>query len=143
MLLTLLALSLSLDSCKDSGKAVVSTPDPGGIPATYSYRAYSSQGPLVVVGTLTLAKTDGSLLSGTWAFEAVSLGDKVGPQLGAGKLAGSIQGTTISINLNPGWADNNVILTGTFGQDRITGTWTWVTFAGPTAQGRFEAVENP
>ena len=53
-----------------------------------------------------------------------------------------IQGTSISMNLNPGWADNNVVLSGTVEKDRISGKWTWITFVGPTAEGTFEAIKT-
>lgn len=130
------------DACKDFGDAEVGIPPSGSIPATYSYKGYNADGSLVVTGTMILAMSADSSVSGTWTFDAVSSGDKVGPQVGSGRLVGSMQNATISINLNPGWADNNVFLFGTFAPDRFSGKWTWDTFAGPTASGMFDAAKK-
>ena len=138
--LIVLALFFSLVACTDEGDSVGSDLHPG-VPVSYSYRGFDAKGLLVVVGPMSLTATDTTSVSGTWAFEGVSAGNHIGPQVGSGRLVGNIQGTTISINLNPGWADNNVILLGTIGSHQITGTWTWVTFAGPTTKGTFEAVK--
>jgi hypothetical protein len=137
--LIVLALSCSLVSCTDNGDPLVSDLQPG-FPVNYDYRGFDAKGSLVVAGTMSMTATDTTSVSGTWAFEGVSLVDKIGPQVGSGRLVGNIQQTTISINLNPGWADNNVLLLGTIGSRRITGRWTWVTFAGPTTEGTFEAI---
>jgi hypothetical protein len=139
--LIVLALSCSLVSCTDNGDPLVSDLQPG-FPVNYDYRGFDAKGSLVVAGTMSMTATDTTSVSGTWAFEGVSLVDKIGPQVGSGRLVGNIQQTTISINLNPGWADNNVLLFGTIGSRRITGRWTWVTFAGPTTEGTFEAIKG-
>ncbi|MBF8294515.1 MAG: hypothetical protein HW389_1060 [Bacteroidetes bacterium] len=139
--LSVLALSLSLVACTDKGDPVVSDLQPG-FPVNYNYQGFDAKGLLVVAGTMSLTATDTTSVRGTWAFEGISLIDKIGPQVGSGRLVGNIQQTTISINLNPGWVDNNVLLLGTIESHRITGRWTWVTFAGPTTEGRFEAVRG-
>lgn len=139
--LIVLASSFSLVACTDEGDPVVSDLQPG-YPVNYSYRGFNAKGVLSVVGTMSLTATDTTSVIGTWAFEGVSPGDQVGPQVGSGRLVGNVQQTAISINLNPGWADNNVLLLGTIGSHRITGRWTWVTFAGPTTDGTFEAVQG-
>jgi hypothetical protein len=139
--LIVLAVSFSLVACTDTGDPVVSDLQPG-FPVNYSYRAFAANGSLVVAGTMSLTATDTTSVTGTWAFEGISLIDKIGPQVGSGRLVGNVKETTISINLNPGWADNNVQLLGTIGSHRITGTWTWVTFVGPTTKGTFEAVQG-
>jgi len=58
-------------------------------------------------------------------------------------LAGRVDGRSVTINLNPGWVDNNVILAGTVVDGRIEGQWTWITFAGPTTTGTFVATKVP
>jgi hypothetical protein len=135
-------LTLSISACSDNGDTAVGTPLPGSFPTTYSYRGYNSKGALVVVGSVTLAVTGGSILGGTWALECIVPGENVGPQTGSGTLAGTIQGAKANLDLNPGWADNNVFLSGTFETDRFIGSWTWSTFAGPTSAGTFEAVKS-
>lgn len=140
--LIVFAFTISNLVCEDSGDSAVNSPYPDRTPSTYQYRAYTAEGTLAVVGTITLQKTDSEVLAGTWALEGVADINRVGPQLGAGKLAGRLEGPSISVDLNPGWADNNVILAGTVGTDKISGTWTWVTFVGPTSSGSFEAVKK-
>lgn len=89
-----------------------------------------------------MAKTDSTAIAGTWAFQGVSSVDRVGPQVGSGTLAGELTGSKLSIDLNPGWRDNNVILIGSAQGEKIVGTWSWITFAGPTSNGTFEAVKK-
>ena len=136
-----LTLFLFLVGCTDKGDAPVGSLHPDGVAATYSYRAYNSKGELAVSGTMTFEEVDTISVSGIWAFAAVLTSEAVGPQVGTGKLAGSLQKSSISINLNPGWADNNVFLQGTVFSDSITGRWMWSTFVGPTAEGKFRAIK--
>jgi hypothetical protein len=135
------ALALIINACTDRGDPVSSWPPLGGPPFTYRYNAYNSKGLLVVTGWMTLAVTDSWTVSGAWLLTSVAAGENVGPQTGGGTLAGNIQGASITVNLNPGWVDNNVFLSGSFGKDRFSGTWMWSTFVGPTSQGMFEAIK--
>jgi hypothetical protein len=141
ILFTIVVLTLTMTACKDNGEPIASAPLLPGPPTSYSYNGYNAKGLMVVVGSMTLAITDGSAVSGTWRLESTAQGEKLGPQTGSGTLAGSIQGSTVTINLNPGWADNNVFLSGSLDGDRFTGTWMWSTFVGPTSEGRFEALK--
>jgi hypothetical protein len=138
----LIVLCLVSPGCEDKGENSVSSPFPGTDPSAYSYRAYTSAGALAVSGTLTLARTDSTLVTGTWSLEGVSSTDRVGPQIGNGTLAGTLKSSKISVDLNPGWRDNNVILTGVIEGEKIVGTWAWITFSGPTTNGAFEAVRK-
>jgi hypothetical protein len=138
--LFVLTLFLSFVACTDKGDPPVGSLQPGGVPETYRYKAYNSEGDLAVNGTMTLAVIDTTSISGTWSFVAVLPSEKIGPQVGTGRLEGRLQKSSISINLNPGWADNNVFLQGTVSSDRISGRWMWSTFIGPTAEGTFEAT---
>jgi hypothetical protein len=135
-----MTLCLSFVACTDKGEQPVGSLQPRGVPDKYIYKAYNSKGDLAVSGTMTLVGIDTTSVSGTWSFVAVLPSEKVGPQIGTGGLTGTIQKSSISINLNPGWADNNVFLQGTVSSDRITGRWMWSTFIGPTAEGTFEAM---
>jgi hypothetical protein len=137
-----LVLCLLSPACEDQGEDPVSSPYPGTVPSTYTYRAYTSSGALAVQGTLTLARSDSTTIVGTWTLEGVLSIDRVGPQIGTGTVAGVMTGSTLSLDLNPGWRDNNVILHGTIDGEKIVGTWSWVTFAGPTTNGAFEAVRK-
>lgn len=138
----LLVLCLSLTACRDQGEESITGPRPGKDPTTYDYRGYTSGGTLAVSGTLTIAAKDSNGIVGTWALEGVGSVDRIGPQIGAGTLQGVLTDSKISIDLNPGWRDNNVILLGSVGEDKISGTWSWVTIAGPTSTGTFEAVKK-
>lgn len=110
--------------------------DPSG---AYRYVARSGLIP-VVTGTVTLQVAEDSAVTGIWELRRVPGSDttiEVGPQLGSGTLAGRLDASgMISVDLNPGWADNNVylMLAGTT-LDRLTGTWDHSTFIGPVAGG--------
>jgi hypothetical protein len=142
ILFMMFVLALTINACKDSGDPVASMPPLPSSPTSYSYRGYNSKGLLVVVGSMTLALTDSQTVSGTWRLECVAPGENVGPQTGSGTLRGSIQGARVMVDLNPGWADNNVFLSGSFDKDRFSGTWMWSTFVGPTSEGKFEALKS-
>jgi hypothetical protein len=142
MLIKVFVLALAISACNDSGETVAGIPPIGSPPTSYIYRGYNSKDILVVTGSMTLALIDSISISGTWMLECIVPGEKVGPQTGSGTLRGSLQGGRIMVDLNPGWADNNVFLSGSFDKDRISGTWMWSTFVGPTSKGKFEAVKN-
>jgi hypothetical protein len=131
-LITAAAIILLLGTgCRDHPTA------PGDIAGLYRYTAYNAGDSVVVVGTITLNNSDSTRLTGRWALIAVNGSVDVGPQTGTGTLSGSTA-AGVSIDLNPGWADNNVFLDGAFAGGVITGTWRWSTFAGVAAEGRFE-----
>lgn len=79
-----------------------------------------------------------STLTGTWTIKAAEgfSENEIGPQVGSGKLSGSIKNHQFYVNLNPGWSDNNVTLTAHF-SDIIGGGWYWNTFEGPKSSGGF------
>ncbi len=137
-----LMIILTYMACMDRGGQPVESLNPRGLPTSYHYSAYNANGDLAVNGTITLTTIDSSSVSGTWLLLAVIPSDKIGPQTGTGKLVGSIQKSSISINLNPDWVDNNVFLQGTVSPDSINGRWMWSTFIGPTAEGEFKAIRT-
>jgi hypothetical protein len=132
--LLLLALALPLGNC-DS----ILDPSADGL---FRYRAYDTTGTLVVQGWLTLALADSDSVSGEWHFSAVGTPQDIGPQTGDGRLIGGFNDTTLWIELQPQYRDNNLQLTGRLKGDRYTGTWMWITFAGPATQGTFEAEKQ-
>jgi hypothetical protein len=140
--IVLIALFLVSPGCEDHGVATVNSPIPGAEPSTYTYRAYTSAGVLAVIGTLTMARSDSTRIVGTWALEGVSSIDSVGPQVGTGMLAGELKSSKLTLDLNPGWRDHNVILTGSIEGEKIVGSWMWITFAGPRTSGTFEVARK-
>ncbi len=109
------------------------------ISGNYSYSAYNTSGKLVVKGTLKLQYQDSSNISGEWDLSAVSGNGEIGPQTGKGHLNGGISEGFLAINLNPNYVDNNVILRGKIDNGYYSGEWIYVTFAGPSYHGTFEA----
>jgi hypothetical protein len=133
----LLVAGALLAGCKDSGTAITNhEPTPG----VYLYKASDPDTRVVVTGALTIAIDDKGAVSGEWAFEKIGSFEETGPQTGTGTLGGSIHNNEMLINLNPGWADNNVLLSGRWERGAWRGTWSWVTFVGPTSGGTFEAT---
>lgn len=130
----LLLLAIAAGSCQNTPTG------PELVGGRYDYAARDSADALVVVGTIVLRNNDSTALTGTWDLRKVGPAGEVGPQTGLGTLAGSTAGGVL-INLNPGIADDNVMLSGTFDKGKITGTWQWVTFAGVTAEGSFEMTK--
>ena len=66
---------------------------------------------------------------------------QVGPQVGHGTLSGrQIADGGVQLDLNPFYADNNVFLSATVGVTGLSGVWSWSGFAGPIANGRFQAA---
>ena len=90
---------------------------------------------------------DGESFRGTWQARPVLLPvtdkpadpPKIGPQLGGGELAGSRNGNTLRLSLNPHMNDNNVTLIGDISGDEFRGTWEWSTFTGVANNGQFAA----
>ncbi len=131
-----LVLALLL-SCEQNVSETSLTPVPEG---AYRYTAYNEKGTLAVKGWLTIEFDDLHQLHGEWHSVEVGDASRMGPQVGDGRLVGSIEDGQIWIELNPEYRDNNVSLTGSLSRSGLKGTWTWSTFVGVTSQGRFEAV---
>lgn len=60
-----------------------------------------------------------------------------------GHYIAAMSGGQMTIDLNPGTEDNNVILMGAIANGKVTGNWTLSTFAGDQPMGRFELVLSP
>ena len=108
------------------------------INGVYRYVGYDSSGRAVITGTLAFIRVEETTVSGSWDFEGP---DGYGPQVGSGTFEGSRDGFFFDLNLNPGWADNNVYLHGEWKNGTYRGMWEYATFVGPTNTGRFAAVK--
>jgi len=135
---TVLSTVAAIMACGDPTLSLAGG-DPGG---AYSYVARSVLTP-VVTGTVTLLVDEDSAVTGSWELRRVPGSDttiQVGPQLGSGTLSGRLNASgMVAVDLNPGWADNNVFLalSGT-ARDLLTGTWDHSTIIGPVAGGAVE-----
>jgi len=113
----------------------VASVDPNG---TFSYLARIGPTP-VVEGTLTLIVAADSSVSGSWELHRVPGLDptvSVGPQLGNGPLAGQLTTAGVWLDLNPGWADNNVFVAlHSESAAELLGTWDHSTIIGPVTGG--------
>jgi hypothetical protein len=107
---------------------------------TYSYIGYSRAGEVIVRGQLVLSVRDWASFSGHWSLRAIADPNRIGPQVGNGRLTGQLRGSVLSINLNPNNVDNNVLLHGRFARDRFGGQWEWIGFPGVLNSGTFEAI---
>jgi hypothetical protein len=110
----------------------------------YLYKGFDTNGNLVVEGVLNLTVGATNRVQGDWRLQEVkpSKLKKLGPQTGSGKVEGEIKQDRINLDLNPGWADNNIILNGRVTTTNILGTWGYYGFAGELAGGKFEAVKK-
>jgi hypothetical protein len=142
LILLTFVMTFAVSACKDAGDSAANALPPGNSPTSYSYKGYNAKGTLVIVGTVSLTSIDGSTLSGSWSLECLVPSEQVGPQTGTGTLIGTLQASKAALNLNPGWADNNVLLSGTIDKGSFKGIWMWSTFAGVTSQGTFEASQS-
>lgn len=136
LVLSLLTFSLIVFySCEDS--------DPNSFPKSYKYTGYDSSWNKIIEGNLWIDSIDSIEVKGGWRFERVSDYNNIGPQIGKG----SFEGTTnmigsLSLNLNPGMIDNNVILSCSMRLPyRIDGQWNYVGYPGVINWGRFEAEQ--
>lgn len=135
-----MALATLLGACSSSGMTA-----PGGLKdGVLQYSASSLTGTPLLAGTLRLAVHADSTVTGTWQIDWVAGADTtapVGPQVGHGTLSGrQLADDSVQLNLNPFYADNNVFLSATVTVAGLSGVWSWSGFAGPIANGRFQAA---
>ena len=107
----------------------------------FLYRGFDSAGTLVIRGWLAMDAGDVERVEGEWCLDRVGTPDDIGPQIGLGRLRGQIEGTELSLNLNPGFMDFNVSLDGTFDSVSFKGTWRYSTIRGVVSEGAFEATK--
>jgi len=125
---------------QDVQATVVSGPPPNPI-GLYCYQGYDGTGSLVVTGWLAIATRDNPI-AGSWWLERTANAGEIGPQTGRGRLTGWLDGNGLSLDLNPGQADNNVLLSGTLADGVYRGGWAYGTFPGTAAQGTFVAEQR-
>ena len=140
MAATIVLAGCSIDSSSDNPVATTSSLDKTTVEteAAYQYVGYSSDGLVIVRGTLTLSVSPVGRVVGRWELRGANPG-RIGPQVGRGTLTGSFVDGILSINLNPQNADNNVLLSGRFNRTTYAGRWEWVGFPGVLNAGTFRA----
>mgnify|MGYP001180832947 FL=1 len=132
-----LALAAIFVGCDDAP----APPPTGDLSGAYWYLARKG-GADVVTGTVQLLAQEDSSITGTWALQRVPGSDTsiaVGPQLGTGTLQGHRTASELWLDLNPGWADNNVFLVlQPAVSNALAGTWDHSTIIGPVTGGPVE-----
>ena len=129
----LLGLSMAvLHACTESPVDAV----PSG---AFSFTQYDSLGTQRAAGWIKLVIADSSHISGEWHIAKVGMPASTDAESNNGVLVGeTVNGQTI-LNLHPSFVDNNLILIGTLTGTRYTGIWQWITFAGVSDHGTFQA----
>lgn len=135
LFLTLLAVSI-FTSCDDDSSSSTSG-------QVYKYTGYDSSWNKIITGYLWIDSIDSIEVKGRWDFDLVGSGTNIGPQIGKGSFEGSTNMLgTLSLNLNPGMIDNNVLLECSMRLPyRIDGQWSYVGFPGVINWGRFEGKQ--
>jgi hypothetical protein len=121
-----------------------STPPPES-DGTFQYSATNAAGKTLLVGKIALVFANDSVITGTWQLApapGVDAKDIPGSQVGSGTLRGRRVDGKLVLDLNPGYADNNVTLEASSATSGYSGTWSWSSFAGPQAGGKFKAVRE-
>ena len=109
------------------------------------YEATTLSGGPLVRGRMEIDVLPDSSIVGTWSAHWAPGADttiQVGGQIGSGSLRGKQTESGSYIDLNPGYADNNVILLPVPAEGGFTGTWYWSSIAGPQTYGRFTALRD-
>jgi hypothetical protein len=115
---------LLFESCQDLGTSYA-----GSFLGTFSFRSFDTLKVEVAQGTLSLFENN-STVSGHWSFADGR----------SGELEGTASNNDLSLNLNPHYVDNNLLLRGTIARDTFAGTWEQIGFPGVMARGTFVAV---
>lgn len=149
-LLALFAAGCSYNSAAPPGGSECDELRPG-VTLRYAYTGFDAQGEAVLHGVLTLVLTaepadDPARLadvSGVWSIEASGEDSGLGPQVGSGRISGVVlKDGSVTLDLNPEMADNNVFLLGT-GEPcaalAFAGDWVHSTIAGERTRGSFRA----
>lgn len=125
------------------GTACSDTPSqPESLEGRLAYLASDTAGDPLLVGTLVLEVDSDSAIAGQWSIDWMQGADTttvVGPQLGSGRLVGSVEGGRVFVDLTPDFADNNVFLVADLMDGWLVGSWFFSGFAGPVSSGPFVA----
>ena len=104
----------------------------------YEYQSFDTSGVQIITGWIKTDFADSNNLTGTWDLSKIGDPPNIGHQVGEGKLNGSVDNLNFWINLNPGVADDNVILNGVIVGNAIEGNWYYSTFVGAINGGTFK-----
>jgi hypothetical protein len=115
-----------MPSCKDAG----TSSDLVNL-GTFNYTAFDTLGHVLVRGSITL-HNDSSKITGNWQFDDGR----------SGELQGTESDGMISLNLNPRFIDNNLLLRGKLSGNTYAGDWEQVGYPGVMARGTFSAIRK-
>lgn len=116
---------------------------PYGAGQTFYYKSYDLNHHLIAQGVIKIKFNNSDEISGTWNLQKIGNPQNIGPQSGTGELVGDlINKDSIWIELNPQFKDNNLQLLAKYTRTVLTGKWLWITYAGITNQGYFNATLN-
>ena len=135
---TITFIALIFSSCEQIGESRIFDIPPG----SYAYFGYDTTSTLITKGWFKIENIDSNEITGIWHFEQIGNSGNFGPQDGEGDLIGTLTDTSIYINLQPNFADNNILLLGKVDKKYIYGEWQWATFAGVSNRGNFNAKKN-
>ncbi len=130
--LTILLVLGSLAACKEA-------PTDSTLSGTYSYMSYDSLGTVIVKGWFRLDIADSADISGEWNFMNLTDSEASGSQVGNGILVGGFANGLMIVDLHPDFRDNNLLLIGILDGTRYSGRWEWISFAGISNYGTFQA----
>ena len=130
--LCLVATSLALlaAGCADEGGDLVVRDAAGAVVATGHLRLPDRLPPV------------GQSFEGTWQLASAGGVFPTGAAT-SGTYTGVVHGRDVSIDLNPGVADNKVVLSGSVANGALTGRWRYETFAGRKDKGTFTVGRQP
>lgn len=131
-----LLVFLSISCTKDN------SPIPNIPEGAYEYQSFDTSGLQIISGWIKIDFADSNNLTGTWNLTKIGDPQNIGHQTGEGNLGGSVDNMNFWINLNPGVADDNVILNGIIIGKTIEGDWFYSTFAGAINAGKFKGQKN-
>ena len=136
ILIIVIAVVSILTSCGDDSSTNSSM-------TSYKYTGYDSSWNKIIEGYLWFDSIDSVEVKGRWRFNLVSNCKNTGPQIGHGNFEGTANPLgTLSLNLNPGMIDNNVLLDCSMRLPyRIDGRWSYIGFPGVINWGRFEGEQ--
>jgi hypothetical protein len=132
--------AISLDNSEPVDLQLVAAPM---FDRMYEYIGYDTLQRQIVSGWLGINDPDSAgQFGGAWSIKKYNPEPwpiDMGPQEGNGLLTGQIHGNELTIDLNPGMADSNVMLVADTGYYQLRGTWHFSTFVGEVNCGTFEA----
>ena len=117
-----------LTGCATEGGNLILRDRAGGVVATGDLRLPGELPPV------------GRSFEGQWRLRT-SRGTFPAQAVRSGKYAGTVQEHGVSIDLNPGVADNNVWLVGSVSNGSLRGKWQHATFMGAKEMGSFTAAD--